>query len=106
MNLVVNAIAFYVVAYIVPGVVISGWEPLLVISVMWGLLTTLLRPFLVILTLPINILTMGLFTFVINASLIMLMSRLVRGFQVEGFGTAIIAAIVLSLVSLVLGKWR
>ena len=106
MTLVVNALAFYVVAYLVPGVTITGWEALLVVAVVWGVLALLLKPILVLLTLPINILTLGLFTFVINALLIMLMSRLVTGFKVEGFTTALLAAIVLALVNLVLSRWR
>ena len=104
MSLVVNAIAFYVTAYLVPGVTIAGWSALLVVSIVWGILSILLKPVLILLTLPINILTLGLFTFVINAMLIMLMSNLVRGFSVASFGTALVAAIVLALVSLVLNK--
>ena len=103
-SLVVNALAFYVVAYLVPGVTIVGWEALLVVAVVWGVLSILLKPILILLTLPINILTLGLFTFVINALLITLMSRLVAGFRVEGFGTALLAAIVLALVSLILNR--
>jgi len=103
-TLVLNAIAFYVVSYLVPGVTIAGWQALLVVSVVWGILSILVKPILLLLTLPINILTLGLFTFVINALLIMLMSRLVLGFSVAGFGTALIAAIVLALVNLVLHR--
>ncbi len=104
MTLILNAIAFYVTAYLVPGVTIAGWSALLVVSIVWGILSILLKPVLILLTLPINILTLGLFTFVINAMLIMLMSNLVRGFSVASFGTALMAAIVLALVSLVLNK--
>ncbi|MBI2310351.1 phage holin family protein [Candidatus Collierbacteria bacterium] len=104
MTLILNAIAFYVTAYLVPGVTIAGWSALLVVSIVWGILSILLKPVLILLTLPINILTLGLFTFVINAMLIMLMSNLVRGFSVASFGTALMAAIVLALVGLVLNK--
>lgn len=106
MTLVINALAFYVVAYLVPGVTIAGWEALLVVAVVWGVLAVLLKPILILLTLPINILTLGLFTFVINALLIMLMSRIVAGFKVEGFATALLAAVVLALVNLVLNRWK
>ncbi len=102
MTLVVNAIAFFVVAYLVPGVSIAGWQTLLVVAIVWGVLSILLKPILVILTLPINILTLGLFTFVINAFMIILMSRVVPGFSVASFGTALLAAVVLALVNLVL----
>lgn len=104
LRLLINAIAFYVTAYLVPGVTIGGWQPLFVISIVWGIMTLLLRPIIVVLTLPINILTLGLFTFVINAFLLLLMSKLVPGFTVAGFGTALIAAIVLAVVNIVLSK--
>lgn len=104
IQLLTNAIAFYVTAYLVPGFTISGWQPLIIMSVVWGGLTLLIKPILIILTLPITILTLGLFTFVINAFLLMIMARIVPGFSVAGFGTALIAAIVLSLVNMVLSK--
>lgn len=105
-TLIINAIAFYVTAYLVPGVTIAGLNTLVVVSIVWGVLSILLRPILIILTLPVNILTLGLFTFVINAFLIILMARLVTGFQVSGFGSALLAAIVLALINLVLHQLR
>ena len=106
INLVVNAIAFYVTAYVVPGMKIAGWQPLIVISVVWAVLAALVRPILIIFTLPINILTLGLFTFVINALLIMAMGRFVPGFEVANFTTALIAAVVLAVVNMVLGMLK
>jgi len=106
IKLLINVIAFYVVAYLVPGVVINGWQALLVVSVVWGILSVLVKPVLVILTLPINILTLGLFTFVINAFLLLLTSRLVTGFFVEDFGTALLASLVLSLTNMVLARLK
>lgn len=102
MNLVVNAIAFYVTANLISGMVISGAGTLLVVAVVWGLLSTLLKPVLVFLTLPVNIMTLGLFTLVINAVMIMIMSNWVSGFRVDGFSTAILAAIVLAVVNMFL----
>lgn len=104
MYLIVNALAFYVTAYIVPGVQISNFGSLVVVSIVWGLLSMVLKPILLFLTLPVNILTLGLFTFVINAFLIMLMSGLVPGFRVDSFSSALIAAIVLALLNVVLGN--
>jgi putative membrane protein len=106
MNLVVNAIGFYVTAYLVPGVHIANLETLAVVAIVWGILSIILKPILILLTLPVNILTLGLFTFVINAALIMLMGSFVRGFKVDTFGTALLAAIVLALLNVVLGKLR
>lgn len=102
IQLLLNAVAFYVTAYLVPGVSISGWQALLVVAIVWGILAILVRPVLLLLTLPINILTLGLFTFVINAGLLLLVSRLVAGFKIESFGAALLAAIVLSIVNLFL----
>src|SRR3989339_426520 len=106
INLIVNALAFYVTAYIVPGVRIADFQALAVVAIVWGVLSILLKPILILLTLPVNILTLGLFTFVINAFMIMLMSGLVRGFKVDNFGTALLAAIVLALLNVVLGRLR
>lgn len=105
-NLIVNAIAFYITAYLVPGIVIANFTALAVVAVVWGILTLILKPILIILTLPVNFMTLGLFTFVINAFLIMLMSNLVKGFSVKSFGVALLAAVVLSLVNLVLSKFK
>ena len=104
MQLLISALAFYITAYLIPGFVISGWMALVVISIVWGILTLIIRPILILLTLPINIFTLGLFTFVINALLLMLMTKIVPGFSISGFGTALLASIVLSLVNMFLLK--
>ncbi|KKS92916.1 MAG: hypothetical protein UW68_C0004G0006 [Candidatus Collierbacteria bacterium GW2011_GWB1_44_6] len=106
INLVINALAFYVTAYIVPGVRIENFSSLAVVAIVWGVLSIILKPILILLTLPVNILTLGLFTFVINAFLIMLMSGFVPGFRVDGFGSALLAAVVLALLNVVLGNLR
>lgn len=106
INLIINALGFYVTAYIVPGVKIENFETLAVVAIVWGVLSIFLKPILILLTLPVNIMTLGLFTFVINAFLIMLMSNFVPGFKVDGFGVALIAAIVLALLNVVLGGLR
>lgn len=102
MRLLVNAIVFYVVAYLVPGVEIVDWQALIVVSVVWGVLAAILRPILVALTLPINIVSLGLFYFVINAALLLLMSEIVPGFLVSGFLNALVAALVMGLLNVVL----
>lgn len=98
-QLLINALAFYITSFLIPGVVIIGWPTLLVIAVVWGILTLLFKPVLILLTLPINILTLGLFTFVINAILLLITSNLVPGFEIAGFGTALIASVVLTIVN-------
>ena len=101
-----SALAIMVAAYLLPGVQITGFFPALVAALVIGLINTFIKPFLIILTLPINILTLGLFTLVINAFLIMLASSLVPGFAVAGFGWAILFSIVLFFVNWALGLKR
>jgi len=105
-RLLLNAIAFYVMAYLMPGVSIAGMGSLIVVSVVWGVLSVLIKPLIILLTLPINFLTLGLFSLVINGAMLLLTARLVEGFEVEGWGVAIVAALVLSLVNMVLSMLR
>lgn len=106
IQLLINALGFFITARIVPGITIENWETLGIVAVVWGVLSIVLKPILIILTLPVNFMTLGLFTFVINAGLIMLMTVIVPGFSVKGFGTALLAAVVLALLNVVLGKIR
>jgi len=99
-----NAIAFYIVAYLVPGIELVGVEALAVVAVVWGVLSILVKPVLVLLTLPINFLSLGLFSFVINAGLLLLTARLVSGFSIEGWWKALVGAVVLALVNMVLNR--
>ena len=106
IQLLINALAFYITAYVIPGMVIEGWQTLLVIAVVWGILTIFIKPVLILLTLPINIMTLGLFTFVINAVLLLITSSIVPGFKIVGFGTALLAAIVLTIVNWFLSRLK
>ena len=106
VHLLLNALAFYITAYLIPGVAIDGWQTLLIIAVVWGILTMIIKPILIILTLPINIMTLGLFTFVINAILLLITSSIVPGFKIEGFGTALLASIVLPIINGFLSKLK
>ena len=106
MQLIVNALGFFITAKIVPGIRIEDWGTLGIVAVVWGVLSIVLKPMLILLTLPVNFLTLGLFSFVINAALIMLMGQIVPGFGVKNFGTALLAAVVLSLLNVVLGRLK
>lgn len=99
INWLVSALAILVAAYILPGVQVSSFTTALVVAVVLGIINAFLKPILLILTLPINILTLGLFTFVINALIIILTSDLVPGFKVQGFWWALIFSIVLSIIN-------
>ena len=106
MQLLMNALGFFITAKIVPGLTIANWETLGVVAVVWGVLSIILKPILIVLTLPVNFVTLGLFTFVINAALIMIMKEIVPGFGVKNFGTALLAAVVLALLNVVLGRLK
>ncbi len=99
VNLVLSTIAVVVAAYIIPGVTIEGFFTALVVAVVLGLANALIRPILTILTLPLNIITLGLFSFVITALLVMLTGAIVPGFAVAGFVTALLFGVVLTLVN-------
>lgn len=94
--------AIMITAYLLPGVSINFLSALFA-AIAIGLLNALIKPILILLTLPINILTLGLFTFVINGIIIILASKIVPGFKVKSFGMAIVFSIVLTIVNIVLG---
>ena len=102
VNWVVSAMVIFSIAYILPGTTVVDFAAALVVALVLGIINALLKPVLLILTLPINILTLGLFTFILNALLIILVSNIVPGFIVDGFLAALIFGIVLSVVNTVL----
>lgn len=95
----INALCLLAIPVLLPGVQVGGFGTALVVALVLGLLNTLIRPVLIVLTLPINLLTLGLFTFVINGLLFWLAARFVDGFSVSGFGWAVAGAFAYSLVS-------
>ncbi len=101
-NWFLNALALFIVSKIVSGIELRGFGAALVAVLVIGLVNALVKPILLILTLPITILTLGLFTFVLNALMLLLASNLVNGFRVDGFWTALVASILLSIVSTIL----
>ena len=102
---VINALTLLVMSQIVPGIHIDSFGTALLAALALGILNALLRPLLLILTLPVNILTLGLFTFVVNGVMLKLASDLVRGFHVDGFGSAVLGALVLALISFLLNAF-
>ena len=98
LNWLIMTIAIIVASYILPGVTLSGFGTALLVALVLGLLNTFIKPLLLILTLPINILTLGLFTLVINALIIMLASSIVKGFAIGGFVNALLFSIVLTII--------
>ena len=96
-----NIAALIIAAAILPGFQLTIWGAI-VGSVFLGIINAVIRPLLLILTLPLNILTLGLFTFVINALMLWLTSATIRGFDIEGFGWAILSAILFSVISFII----
>ncbi len=101
---IINALVILAASYILPGVTVSGFVAALVVALVLGALNILIKPILIILTLPITIITFGLFVLVINTGLIMLASALVPGFAVAGFWNAFLFGIVLSITHAVVHK--
>ena len=93
-----SAISILIAAYLITGVEVAGVWSALSMALVIGLLNILIKPLLVLLTLPINILTLGLFTLIINALIIMLASSIVKGFSVGGFINALLFSIVLTII--------
>ena len=102
-NLVINALIVMGLAYILPSVTVDGFFAALVTAVVLAVIGAFIRPVLLLLTLPINVLTLGLFTFVITALLVQLADFIVPGFSVEGFWPALFFGIALSLLGALFG---
>ncbi|MCL5773237.1 MAG: phage holin family protein [Firmicutes bacterium] len=98
-NLLLNSLAIFVVSYILPGVKVESFWIAVIVAVVLGVINVILKPILIILTLPINILTFGLFTIVINGFLIILAGKIVPGFMVKSFWWAVLFSILISIVS-------
>ena len=101
---VLNAIALLGVAYIYPGVQVQDWKSAAIAALVLGLVNTLVKPILVLLTLPVTILTLGLFLLVINALLFWGVAQLLEGFHVSGFWAALLGAILYSVIGWLLSK--
>jgi putative membrane protein len=95
----VNALALIAVAYLMPSIQVSSFGAALVAALVLGLVNAVVRPVLVLLTLPVTILTLGLFIFVLNGLLFWMVASWLEGFHVAGFWAAVLGAIVFSLVS-------
>ena len=103
LSWVVSAASAGVTAWLLPGVQLADARSAFVLAVVLGLLNALLRPVLVFLTLPVTVLTLGLFLLVLNAGMVMAAARLVNGFSVSGFWSALLFSLVMSVVSSILG---
>ena len=96
---ILNSVALLAVAYLLPGIVVASFGSAMFAALILGLVNMLVRPVLVLLTLPITIVTLGLFLFVINALLVWFVGSVLKGFQVQGFWWAVGGAILYSIIS-------
>ncbi|CAH0446468.1 hypothetical protein LMG10661_02547 [Ralstonia syzygii subsp. syzygii] len=101
---VINALALFLVAYLLLGIHLNGFGSALIAALVLGLVNTLVRPILVILTLPVTILTLGLFIFIINALLFLFVGNLLAGFHVDTFGAALLGSLLYSVISWLLSS--
>jgi putative membrane protein len=117
LRLIINAVALLVTAWIVPGIYLGAagphptqhdWITLLIVALIFGLVNAVIRPIIFLLSLPLTIITLGLFTFVINAFMLLLTSWIAQGmglgFRVDGFLPALLGALIISVVSFVLSR--
>jgi putative membrane protein len=95
----INALALIAVAYLMPGITVASFGAALVAALVLGLVNAFVRPILVLLTLPVTILTLGLFIFVLNGLLFWMVGTWLEGFAVAGFWSGVFGAILFSLVS-------
>jgi putative membrane protein len=101
----ITALSLWVASHLFSGIKFTNTSALIVSALLLGFANAVVKPLLVILTLPLTLLTFGLFLLVINALMILLVSSLVKGFRVSGFWTAFFASIFISLLSLVIGSF-
>ena len=99
----INALVLMLIPYLVPSVHVDSFVTALIGALVIGLINAVIRPLAILITLPVNILTLGLFTFVINALLFMLAAHLVHGFSVAGFWSAFFGALLYSVISFAIG---
>lgn len=97
--LLINGIAVFVASYILPGVSIDSFQTAIIVAIVLGIVNAVIKPVLLFFTFPITLITLGLFTFVINGLMVLLVDYLVPGFRVDSFLWAIIFSFVISIVS-------
>ncbi|MDX5324866.1 MAG: phage holin family protein [Bacteroidota bacterium] len=102
VTLIVNTLSVFAVAYILPGVKVDQFTTALIVAIVLAVLNVFLKPILIILTLPLTVVTFGLFLVVINALVILLTDNMIDGFSVDGFWWAVLFSILISIVNSVL----
>lgn len=99
ISVLVNAVAVFVTAYLLKGVTVNNFWTALITAALLAIINVVIKPILIFLTIPITILTFGLFILVINALLLMLVDAMLKGLKIKNFGWALVFGVVLSLVN-------
>lgn len=99
IRLFLNALALFIVSTVIPGIEVRGVLPALAAAFFLGIVNAVVRPVILLLTLPLTIVTLGLFIPLLNAALLKLVSLMIMGFEVHGFWSAVFGAILISLIS-------
>lgn len=105
-NWIISTIAIIITAFLIPGVYVDGLFVALMLAIVLAAINTFLRPLFILLTLPLTVLSLGLFVFIINALLVLLAAFIVPGFHVDGFWRAMLFAIVLAVINAVFNKMK
>lgn len=103
-RILITAGALMIVSYILPGLSVTGWKPAVVSAFFLIILNALVRPILIVLTLPITIVTLGLFIFVINASILLFIASFVEGIHITSFWSALVGSLCISIISTIANK--
>ena len=106
INWLISSFAIVITAYLLPGIHLSGFKAALLAALALGLINAFIKPVLSLLTLPLTVMTLGLFSLVLNALLIMLTAKLVPGFQVQGFLWAVAFSVVLTITNWILSIFK
>ncbi len=104
LRLVINVVTLFVVAYLVPGFVLTSIQAAIIAAIVIGVVNTFLKPIIQLIALPLTMITFGIAAFLVNVLLLYLISFIVPGFEISNFIAAIFASIVLSIVSWFLSK--
>ena len=105
LRLLFNALGLILISEFVPGISVDGFYPALIAALVLGILNIIIKPILLILTLPITIVTLGLFAFVVNASLFLFAASFIDGFKVTNFWYALLGSVLMSIIGTLGNRW-
>lgn len=103
LNILISGLAVVIAAYLTPGAHVDGYVTAIIVAIVLAIVNSVIGPVLKLITLPINVLTLGLVSLIINILMVMLVARIVPGFTLDGFWAALVFAIILALINMILG---